>query len=128
MFGYRLVRTDEFDELRSHRQRVLTLLEQIGELKGQLGTRTAMVDLLTMRVNVLEQNAALREHAATGQPVAVAQIGKGSPTVNARLGAGTDLFEDVGDDEADRLKQLGMLHDDDGDFTMPAAAELAKQV
>jgi len=129
MIGYRLIRSDEYAELRGHRTTVMDLLKQLGDLREKLGVKTAMVDLLTMRVNVLEANEAQMKHQVAGAPVAFAQLGKGSPVVNARLGAGVDLFEDVGDEEAQRLKDLGMLHEDAFDVPLPPAGkDLVEQV
>ena len=72
-----------------------------------------MSDLLTTRVNVLETESAQHRHQQTGLPTLAPQIGRGNPIQNAMLGAGVDLFSDVGDDEAARLAADGMLHDQD---------------
>lgn len=117
MFGYRIVREADYDELKNERntlsEKCFALLREVANLKATAASKAMMSDLLTTRVNVLELDAAQVKHERTGLPATAPQIGRGTPMQNAALGAGVDLFEDVGDDAAQRLADAGLLHDQD---------------
>lgn len=117
MFGYRLVRETDFDELKNERNTLVDervkLLREMATLKATAASKAMMSDLLTTRVNILELDAAQIKHERTGLPATAPQIGRGNPIQNAMLAAGVDLFSDVGDEEAARLSADGMLHDQD---------------
>lgn len=131
MFGYRLIPTNELEQLRTDNRnlqaRHTALLEEIGTLKGQLGTKATMADMLTTRVNVLELEAAQVRHQKTGLPAVAPQIGRPSAVESAALSAGVDLFEDVGDVEAERLGKAGLLHDSPV-LDLPSARNLVESV
>lgn len=131
MFGYRFIRADELDQLRAEVRRLqdtqIALLQEKATLTGQFATKATMADMLTTRVNVLELEAAQARHQKTGLPAVAPQIGRPSAVESAALGAGVDLFEDVGDKEAERLKGAGLLHEA-GEFELPSARELAESV
>jgi len=131
MFGYRLIREADFTKLSDRREQLeetrAGLLGQIAQLTASAASKAAMVDLLTTRVNVLEKNAAMKAHAETGLPQHVAEIGRGTPLVSPGLGAGADLFEDVGDQRAEQLRAQGLLHDQD-DMPLPTARDLVGSV
>jgi hypothetical protein len=92
--------------------REVALLEQMADLQGKLQAALTHSDLVTVRVNVLEhENAQFRQLAKPDVKVIVPAVGK-SPIGAAMFdGANADLFADVGDNEAERLRAIGMLHD-----------------
>jgi hypothetical protein len=129
MFGYRLIREADYAKLMAERVGLsadrVALLRELATLARDFGSKATMADLLTVRVNVLELEAAQRRHDETGLPATAPQIGRGTPLQNAALGAGVDMFSDVGDENADKLRAAGMLHDDDPfDLPPPAARDL----
>jgi hypothetical protein len=141
MFGYRLIRDADFLDLRTttaadrqasqtkidaQTEKIEALLRENGTLKAQAASRAAMYDLIVTRVNLLEHDNATLRNKVTGLPTLVPSIGKGSPIDSASLGAGVDLFADVGDDEAMRLRHEGILHDEGVQLPpAPSAADLA---
>ena len=141
MFGYRLIRDADYlalrDETASDRRsaqlkiesqsaRIEAILRELGEAKSHAAARGAMYDLIAVRVNILEHDNATLRSKVTGLPTIAPSIGKGSPIDSTSLGAGVDLFADVGDEQADRLRNEGILHDDLSTLPpMPSAADLA---
>jgi hypothetical protein len=128
MGKYRLIRTVEYAELRSDLKKaqadIITLLNTLADARAKAGQKATMADMLTLRVNTLEHELGILKHQATGLPVLVPSIGKGTPLQNAALGAGIDLFEDVGDEAAEILRRTGQLHDEDSEPAQPAAKDL----
>lgn len=128
MFGYRIVRDREYDavvaDLRLQRDKIEALLRELAEAKAGERSKSTLADLAIMRQNVLEQQLALDAHARTGRPQAVASLGKGSPIVSDAIGAGVDLFEDVGNEKADELRKVGLLHEAEAYDGMPSAEAL----
>jgi len=116
MWGYRWIRASEYAELKSDLKKaqgdVVTLLSTLSSARIGQASKSTMAEMLTIRVNQLEHELATLKHHATGLPVMVASIGKGTPMQNAALGAGADLFEDVGDEAAEKLRADGLLHDE----------------
>jgi hypothetical protein len=128
MLGYRLVRETEYAELKSDLRKaqvdIINLLNTLADARAKVGQKATMADMLTLRVNTLEHELGTLKHHATGLPVLVPAIGKGTPMQSAALGAGVDLFEDVGDEAAEELRKTGQLHDSDFDLSPPAAKDL----
>ena len=60
----------------------------------------------------------------TGLPAIAPQLAKGQPLEGSAIGAGVDLFEDIGDARALSLRDRGILHDDVPIPDPPAAAAL----
>ena len=116
MFGYRLVRAAEYaelkDELATTRRDIVTLLKNLSAVAVKAASKETMADMLTLRINQVEHELGTLKHSVTGLPVMTTSIAKGSPTQNAALAAGADLFEDVGDEAAQRLRDGGLLHDE----------------
>ena len=128
MFGYRLVREKDWDrlqaELHSERAKTEALLREMSDAKASAKSNATAADHLTLRANVLETEAAALRHKLTGLPQVAPQIGKGSPLMSEQLGAGVDLFADVGDERADELGKAGLLHDIEPFDVMPSAKDL----
>lgn len=136
MFGYRLVREADFDALRQelaaarasvdvirakywgdyiavlkdHERDVAQVSSVLLAAKEQAASRLAMLELQSTRVNQLELENAQHRHRETGLPAVAPQVVKGSPLVSDKIGAGVDLFADVGDDAAADLESRGLLH------------------
>ncbi len=100
------------DALARASTRETELLERLADMQGKLQAALTHSDLVTVRVNVLEhENAQFRQLAKPDVKVIVPAVGK-SPIGAAMFdGANADLFADVGDTEAERLRSIGMLHD-----------------
>ena len=108
---------------RSAHARERDLLEALADMQGKLQSALAHADFVTTRVNVLEHEVAqFRQIARPDVKQIVPAIGKGPVGAEAYQGAGADLFEDVGDAEAARLKTLGILHDPGADVLVPVGA------
>lgn len=115
MFGYRLVRESDWTELRAEvtalRSEVaaLTTRAAAAEAHGALQSKDTMIDMLTTRLNALEMENAHARHAETGRPAVAATVGIGSPIRSEQMGATADLWNDTGDENARRLKDLDLL-------------------
>jgi hypothetical protein len=131
MIGYRLIRSHELDELkaalRDAQETRIVLLREVATLTGESRAKATMSDFLTTRVNILELEAAQRRQQQTGLPTVAPQIGRPTAVESAQLGAGVDIFEDVGDQEADRLSKAGLLHDAPT-LDLPSARDLLASV
>lgn len=128
MFGLRLVRKADHDRLIAaydeERRANVALRERLIETTAQAQARAMTADWLTVRTNQLEaENAGLR-HKLTGTPQIAPQIGKGRPIDAANLGVGADLYEDPGDQQAERMAAAGLLHEDAIVAPLPSAAAL----
>lgn len=135
MFGYRLIREKDYDaqqarfEALSGRIDKLTddnvaLLMQLANVKAIAAAKTATNDHMKTRLNVVELEAAHLRNKMTGVPAIAPQIGTGNPLSAEGIGAGADLFEDVGDTRAAELEATGMIEAADRtDF--PSAADLS---
>lgn len=122
MLGYRLVRDRDWDDLRAERAALLaridTLQAHVLELVASEARASAdassaktKADLLIVDLNHARQQAAIFEHRVTGLPAMAPQIVSGQPRRSEALGAGVDLFEDVGEEAAKELARDGLLHD-----------------
>ncbi len=136
MFGYRLLRDADYSEMKSelataraaviaaHLEHAKTLT-QLAEAKATAAARASANDHLVMSVNESKLELGQLRAKVTGMPAIVPQIGKGAPLSAEGIGAGVDLFEDVGDDRARDLGARGLLHDDQAIGAMPAGSELS---
>lgn len=129
MFGYRLLRERDFDrlqeELVERRTRELSLQADLLQSTRECAAAQAHRDSLVTRVNVLEQEYAQVRHKLTGLPTVAPQIERGQPLRASEIGANVDLFEDVGDDEARRLSEAGLLHETLAPLDFPRAADVS---
>jgi hypothetical protein len=139
MLGFTLVRTLDYDRLvrektvaeaiiADERRENTALRERLIGFEGQRASACTMRDMLVTRVNVLEEECAVLKHKLTGLPQIAAKIEKGSPIASSAMGAQVDLFEDVGDEKAQDLKDRGLLHADDAPPLFPSAADLTKHL
>ena len=130
-FGYRVVRESDWTALQERLTKLedarIALLRELNEQTATARSASTFKDLLITEVNQTRVEMANLKLKETGQPQQVAQIGKSSAAKNAMLEVGADIFSDVGDAEAERLKALGMLHDDEPPIVeeLPSAAELS---
>ncbi len=135
MFGYRLLREKDYDRLVSQlddaraeiallQDTRVVLLREISEANATARSKATAADHLEMGFNEAKMNLGVMTARLTGVPQTVPQVGKGTPLNAEALGAGTDLFEDVGDERADDLRQKGMLHDEPS-MPFPSAESLA---
>lgn len=117
MFGYRLVRDADWDELKAE---VKTLRGErdaaikdaaVAHARSDIGAVAARADLMTTRVNALEVEAAHARHAGTGLPAVAATVGVGQPIMTERMNSTAELWEDAGDQAARDLAERGLLHD-----------------
>jgi hypothetical protein len=100
------------ETVRSAFERERELLEELADMQGKLQAALTHADFVTTRVNVLEHEVAqYRQLARPEVRTLVAAIGKTPVGAELFQGAGADLFEDVGDVEAERLRKLNLLHD-----------------
>lgn len=86
-------------------------------------------EMLRIRVNELTYELADERHQVTGRPQRVAQLANPRRTARpqpeltpeqqtiAQIEQGLEMFEDIGDTEA---QKLGILTSDDGRFAVPA--------
>jgi ElaB/YqjD/DUF883 family membrane-anchored ribosome-binding protein len=120
MFGYRLVRDADWRELRDEQARTLAALfaahERILALTGSEATARAeaagaktKAELLTVDLNLARHERATYQHKLTGLPALTANIVSGQPRRSEALGAGVDLYDDVGNDVAEVLEREGLL-------------------
>jgi hypothetical protein len=136
VFGYRMVRNADFDDLQRrvtvlyekldtqrvesaatlaaamarHARDVAELSAAVSAAKEQAASRLALYETLVPRLNVLETENAQFRSKMTGLPALAPQVVKGTPIMSERIGAGADLFEDVGDTMAEELSARGLLH------------------
>lgn len=99
------------------------LSRELIDATGNERAAQTRADMVTLRVNVLENEIGQWKQRA-GQPAVVPQIGKSPVGSELFQGAGADLFEDVGDTEAERLRRLDLIAADES-IVPPAAANLA---
>ena len=132
MFGYRLIRDRDYDAIQAEvsklREKVDALQETRAELLAQLAVsaakaeaRGAHLDSMIPVMNKAIHDAAQMQSKLTGLPIQAPQVGRGNPLM-AEGGAGIDLFNDVGDEKANELSQMGLLSTG---ASFPSAAELA---
>lgn len=129
MFGYRLVREADWTALQTQlaekTDKIERLLRELIEARSSERSKATAADLMTTRLNVAELERAQLQHKVTGVPAVAPQITAGPPLRSEAMGASFDMFEDVGDAEAERLRGLKMLHDQEAMPDMPSGAELA---
>jgi hypothetical protein len=135
MFGYRLLRDADYSRLLTaadakdaeiHRLNdvIVKMHERVTSTTSEARSKATMADLMAMRANVLEREAATMRQKLTGLPQIAPEVGKGSPLSSDAMGAGFALLEDVGDAAAEDLIRKGLLHDEDPGGAMPSAAAL----
>ena len=138
MFGYRLMREADYAELRREladvRAQLLCAhleharaLGDMAEAKATAAARASANDHLTMQLNTVSMEVGQLRAKITGIPSIVPQIGKGSPLSAESIGAGVDLFSDVGDERARDLAARGLLHDTP-EIAVPTAAALSGSI
>lgn len=129
MFGYRLCRERDFDQLQADlvatRTRELNLQAELLKSARECSAAQTRGDFLITRVNVLEQEYAQLRNKLTGLPAIAPTIEKGQPLRASEIGANVDLFEDVGDEKARELGEAGLLHDTSPVVNFPSAADLS---
>src|SRR5215831_984462 len=133
MFGYRLIRESDYDELKaevaslratlleSHAasaEALLTVKAAAIETRIDAATKSkdTMIDMMSIRLNALEREAAHRRHAETGLAAIAPTIGVegvGQPIRSAIEGAAPDLWDDMGDERVRQLRANGLIHPDD---------------
>lgn len=131
MFGYRLIRDADWQtvqaDLATQRGKVESLLRELVEAKASERSKATAADHMTTRLNAVEMEAATLRNKVTGLPTVAPQIQAGPPLRSEAMGASFDLHEDVGDVEAERLRKLGLLHDEEELPAPPSAADLSAQ-
>ena len=90
----------------------------------RLRSAKTLYEALLSRLNQLELENAQYRNKLTGLPAIAPQLAKGQPLEGSAIGAGVDLFEDIGDARALSLRDRGILHDDVPIPDPPAAAAL----
>lgn len=139
MLKRRIIRESDYDglidQIRLDQAKIDALHETIGAMQERLieaeaSKRSAMTmrDVLVTRVNQLEEESATLRHKLTGLPQIAPKIERGSPLRSSEIGAGVDLFEDVGDDKARQLHDQGLLHEEAPIEPLAGAAELTKHL
>lgn len=134
MFGYRLLRESDYDrlvaqldaaraEVTSLQDARAVLIAQVGEAKASERSKASAVDHLTVAANEARMDAGQLRAKLTGIPSTVPQLGTGTPLNAEGIGAGVDLFSDVGDERAEELRNRGLLHDD-APLLFPSAESL----
>jgi hypothetical protein len=126
MFGYRLIRASELDDLRAqlsaaradnvalHERLLAEVRDSTNAVAEARSTRT-LADMLTRNANLAEDRAARYEQARTGVPQTVAPIVAGPPLRSEMVAEGGSLFEDVGDERAEQMRRQNLLHDTEPD-------------
>lgn len=129
MFGYRLVREEDWAalqaELRAARAKSDVLREDVARAHAERATARALYESIIARTNVLELEAAQYRNKLTGLPAVAPQLAKGNPLSGSGIGAGVDLFEDVGDERANDMRERGLLHTEEPVPDPPDAATLS---
>jgi hypothetical protein len=153
VFGYRLLRDADYDDLKhelavaiaallaardrdaigrlemvqTHAADLARLSAELAAAKEIAAARMAMYEALSVRTNQLELENAQHRHRQSGLPAVAPQVVKGSPLVSDKIGASVDLFEDVGDAAAAELDARGLLHGPPkhGLDSFPAGADLS---
>ena len=132
MFGYRLIRDRDYDALVDEAARRRDQIDALQEIRADLlaqvavasakaEARGAHLDSMLPVMNKAIHDAAQMQSKLTGLPIQAPQVGRGNPLM-AEGGAGIDLFNDVGDEKANELSQMGLLSTG---ASFPSAAELA---
>ncbi len=135
MFGYRLLRESDYDRLVSQLDAAraeiallqdtrVALLREVSEATADARSKKTAADHLEMGFNEAKMNLGVMTARMTGIPQTVPQVGKGTPLNAEAIGAGTDLFEDVGDERAEDLRSKGLLHEEPS-MPFPSAESLA---
>ena len=135
MFKRRIIRDDDYARLLSdiegfktlisaQRAEIDALRERLIDAEASKRSAQTMRDGLVTRVNQLETESASLRHKLTGLPTIAPQIERGNPLRASEIGAGVDLFEDVGDDKAKQLREAGLLHDPVDPLPFPRAADM----
>ena len=137
MFGYRLVRERDHDAAQAELSRLhakvdelhgthVALAMQLAEAKATALSRATSIDLMTVQLNTAQMESAQYRARLTGAPAIAPQIvGRGSPLGGEGIGAGADLFEDVGDERAAELIKAGQLDPPPDMVAFPAADAVA---
>lgn len=129
MFGYRLLRETDFDallaDLRAARAAADALQAQLLVITGERSSAKTMYEGLIPRINQLEMENAQFRNKVTGLPAVAPQLARGNPLEGSAIGAGVDLFEDVGDTRARDMRDKGLLSGDDEPEALPTAAAMS---
>lgn len=134
MFGYRLIREADWAALhadlaavraegRAAQDQYTGALVQLAGARASAESRATANDHLTMQLNTAMLERAQLMARVTGMPAVAPQIGTGNPLSAEGIGAGVDLFEDVGDAKALELEKRGLLAHTPG-TAFPSAAAL----
>jgi hypothetical protein len=119
------VDVDAFDALKADfdaaLERERALLRELVAATGREAASAARADFMTLRANLLDTELVQFKQRA-GVPAVAAQVGKMSVGSELFQGAGADLFEDVGDREAERLAAIGVIATPDPIDVAPAAS------
>jgi hypothetical protein len=142
VFGWCLIRNTDLallrEQLAGERARTDALYERLIRVSAEAGAKGGEATMALARLNAMEQEAAHTRHRLNGSPAVAPQVSPtgsstgvhGQPLLSdlplaGQVGAGMDLFSDVGEARAHELRERGLLHDDDGaDDIPPAAAAL----
>lgn len=139
MFGHRWLREDEHQRLLGiidaqegalgdlHFKNY-ELMERLIAAEGTMRAAQAMRDVMVTRLNQLEEESAMLRHKLTGLPQIAPKIERGLPLRASEIGAGVDLFEDVGDEKAHELQQSGLLHETGETPAFPTAENLTRHL
>lgn len=121
MFGYRLVRDADWADLRADRDAAIAKLDRANNVilvltasestaRAEAAGAKVKAELLTVDLNLARHERAVYQHKLTGLPAVTASIVSGQPRRSEALGAGVDLFDDVGEEAAQVLEREGLLH------------------
>ena len=124
MFGYRLVRDADWERLRDERdlaiikadvfqERTLLLTASEATARAEAAGAKTKAEFLTVDLNLARHERAVYQHKLTGLPAITASIVSGQPRRSEALGAGVDLFDDVGEEAAQVLEREGLLSQSD---------------
>lgn len=138
MFGHRWLREEDYEAMRGMIERAVAAAEQFRDrtdalrerlIDAEASKRSAMTmrDGLVTRVNQLEEESAMLRHKLTGLPQIAPKIERGTGLRASEIGAGVDLFEDVGDSGARDLQERGMLHETEA-LPVPSAETLTEHL
>lgn len=133
MFGWRLVRSTEWTAAQVKIER---LYERVVQLSAEAGAKGAEATMALARLNAMEHESALLRHKLSGIPAVAPSVSPGGGSIHgtpnladlpmqSQVGAGMDLYSDVGDRRAKELAERNLLHDDvQDDFNPPTAGAL----